>query len=163
MSLKTNKERSIRSVTKSLYNGDTKFDLTFFEINEKIFHCNMLKDMSAISFDSSIKLNRNSKILVLALDELSEAGEILTERAENINERIKNEGETEDLKKLRADTDKLIVEHNNRTISVHLYTLDQADFPTDKEKFGSKLIQSGQRDRFASFLELLGNIIKEKP
>lgn len=167
MSLKTTNEQTTKSIMKSLYTGDTPFELTVAEMNQYMGHCNILKGLSALSTTHSKTLQKNVVILTEMLQTLKPEGERIEERRDDLNERAQKEGSTEkiiaDRKAIKTETSAF----NEKKHKIKLFMVPEDAFPNDKEKYGIKKVpgqmgQSQEFDRYESFLELIGYIITEK-
>lgn len=166
MALATNQPNTIKSIMKSIYTGDTPFELTVGEMGEYMGHCNILKGLSALSTEHSKILQKNVVILTDALQAVKADGERIEERREDLNERVAREGDSETIRVDRKAVKTETKEFNEKQHKVKLFTVPEDAFPKDKDKFGMKKSQSQfgvqEFDRYESFLELLGKIIIEK-
>lgn len=152
---------------KSLYTGDTPFELTVGEMGQFMGNCNILKGLSALSPEHSKTLQKNVVILTETIEGIKPDGDRIEERRDDLNDRVQKEGETEELRTLRKTIKKETKDYNEKKHKVKLFMVPEDGFPKDKEKFGVKKIagqmgQSQEFDRYESFLELIGYIITEK-
>lgn len=172
-------EQSIRPITTELimksFKGDTKFDLTVGELRTVLQSCDMLKDMSAIPYDDSKKLQKNISNINFALSPLQEEANLIEERRGDINDRAMKattDEQISDLKKDRKANSDETQKFNSKKHKIELFTFPEENFvkkDEDREKFGVKKINQGngqppmEVDRYPYFLELLGlGIITEK-
>lgn len=147
--------------------GETKFLLSFLDLDTISFSCHQLKDFPHMPLSDGKKLHRNYKTCDTLMKSIREEGDLIEKRRADIKKmrsEVKNEDEAIEVDNLMKDLIAETLEFNKKTHEVYLYTMPSTDFPDDRAKFGKKTIPDqlkGERevDYINFYLELLGNVI----
>jgi len=152
----------------------TEFIFTFQQLTEVKAHCDILGDFFYTSLAALRKLHKNSKLIADVVTAIQEDGILINQRKVNIEKKVaelKSEAanasqDDPDLRKMIDEVKSEILNFNRKTYKIELYTILITDFPSEREKFGKKIINKGQPserevDYVTSYLELLGTVISE--
>lgn len=152
----------------------TEFIFTFQQLIEVKTHCDILSDFFYTSLAALRKLHKNSKLIADVVTAIQEDGALINQRKADIEKKVSElrsdplnaTKEDPDLRKMIEEVKAEILNFNKKTYKIELYTISTRDFPSEREKFGKKIINRGQPserevDYVTSYLELSGTVIPE--